>query len=60
MKVGKISKIDKHAGGNKAMQNGNFLKIDNLCRTFIRYSRVLTNERYLCYKTDRQIRIVIK
>ena len=34
----KISKIDKPAGGNKAVQVGNFQEIINLCSTFIRYS----------------------
>ena len=40
MKNGKVSKIIKRAGGNKAVQVGNFQKINNLCSTFIRYSRV--------------------
>ena len=35
-----FNKIDKRAGGNKAVQAGNFQKIDNLCSRFIRYSRV--------------------
>ena len=39
----KISKIDKHAGGNKALQVGNFQKSNNLCSTFIRYTRVVHN-----------------
>ena len=42
MQAGKISKINKRAGGNKAVQVGKFQKINNLCSTFIRYSRVHT------------------
>ena len=41
MQAGKISKINKRAGGNKAVQVGIFQKIINLCSTFIRYSRVV-------------------
>ena len=33
-------KINKRAGGNKGVQVGNFQKNNNLCSTFIRYSRV--------------------
>ena len=36
----KSQKNNKRAGGNKAVQVGNFQKINNLCSTFIRYSRV--------------------
>ena len=35
-----FQKIDKRAGGNKATQVGNFQKINDLCSTFTRYSRV--------------------
>ena len=42
MQAGKFSKINKRAGGNKAVQVGFFQKINNLCCTFIRYSRVLS------------------
>ena len=38
----KFQKINKLAGCNKAMQVGNFQKINNLCSTFIRYSKVCT------------------
>ena len=41
MKKGKISKINKRAGGNKAVQVGIFQKINKLCSTFITYSREL-------------------
>jgi len=33
---GKISKINKRAGWNKAVQVGIFLEINKLCSTFIR------------------------
>ena len=37
----KFLKLIKRAGCNKAMQVGFFQKNNNLCCTFIRYSRVL-------------------
>ena len=40
MNIGKISKINKRAGGNKAIQVGNFQKTNDLCSSFIRCSRV--------------------
>ena len=40
IKNGKFQKIDKRAGGNKAVHIGKFQKINNLCSTFIIYSRV--------------------
>ena len=40
IKKGKISEINKCAGGDKAVQVGNFRKINNLCSTFIRYYRL--------------------
>ena len=40
MKKGKFSKINKRAGGNKAVQVGYFQKINKLCSTFIRQTRV--------------------
>ena len=44
MQAGILSRINKHAGGNKAMQVGIFQTIDNMCSRFIRYSRVLNQE----------------
>ena len=35
----KVSKINKRAGWNKAMQAGIFQKIDKLCSTFIKQTR---------------------
>ena len=40
MQAGKISKIDKHAGWNKAMQDGIFQKINKICCMIIRETRV--------------------
>ena len=40
MQAGKFPKINKRAGWNKAVQVGIFQKINKLCSTFIRETRV--------------------
>ena len=40
---GKFFKINKRAGWNKAVQVGIFQKINKLCSTFIRETRVKIN-----------------
>ena len=43
MQAGKFPKINKRAGWNKAVQVGIFQKINKLCSTFIRETRVCRN-----------------
>ena len=40
MQAGKFPKINKRAGWNKAVQVGYFQKINKMCSTFIRETRV--------------------
>ena len=41
VQVGKFLKINKRAGGNKGVQVGIFQKINKVCSTFIRETRVV-------------------
>ena len=41
MQAGKFPKINKRAGWNKAVQVGIFQKINKMCSTFIRETRVV-------------------
>ena len=41
VQAGKIPKINKRAGWNKAVQVGIFQKINKMCSTFIRKTRVV-------------------
>ena len=41
VQVGKFLKINKRAGGNKGVQAGIFQKINKMCSTFIRETRVV-------------------
>ena len=52
IQAGKFPKINKRAGWNKAVQVGYFQKIDKMCSTFIRETRVNTLFSYLYYGAE--------